>query len=89
MEESIGYEDLLSPEELDSLDLSYWDEAEDMDLTPLNGDAVHDIRIYETKDGFEVECELCGSVGSAEDRPLAELLERFHTTLGAMTESAS
>ena len=85
MEETIGYEALFSTEEWGSLESDEWALAdEDFELQAAGPEAKHEVRIYETKTGFDVECELCGSVGSAGDESMAQVLGRFHETLRAM-----
>jgi len=85
VEETIGYEALFSTEEWGSLESDEWALAdEDFELQAADPEARHEVRIYETKDGFDVECELCGSVGSADDEAMAQVFQRFHETLQAM-----
>jgi hypothetical protein len=89
VEETIGYESLFSAEDWSSLQNDEWALAdEDFELQAADPDTKHEVRIYETKTGFDVECELCGSVGSADDESMAQVLGRFHETLQAMVVQA-
>ncbi len=76
MEETIGYEALFSSEEWDSLDIVDWKPEGDGPEGP-DPDAVHTTALYEVREGFEIECELCGTVGTANlgewDRPISPL----------------
>lgn len=38
----------------------------------------HAATIEQTADGFEITCPECGTVGSADDEALADLVKRFH-----------
>ena len=85
MEETIGYESLFSAEDWSSFQTDEWVLAgEAFELQGTDPEARHEVRIYETKTGFDVECELCGSVGSADDESMAQVVQRFHETLQAM-----
>ena len=73
MEETIGYEALVSGEEWDSLEVVEWEEpAHSVTIT-------HDAG--KTKAAYGLRCETCGSIGSADPEDLASLLARFHHAL--------
>ena len=87
MEETIGYEALFSSEEWDSLDTAPFDTAEwapegDGPEGP-DPDAVHTAALYEIPEGFEIECELCGTVGTANGEIEAQAIARLHETFVA------
>ena len=77
MEETIGYEALFSAEEWDSLDIVDW-EPDGPDP-----DAVHTTNLYEVLDGFEIECELCGVIGTAATPHEAEAIKALHESFTA------
>jgi len=82
VEETIGYEALFSSEEWDSLDIAPFDAAEwepigDAPEGP-DPDEVHTTNLYEVADGFEIECELCGVVGTADGKTEGEAIARLH-----------
>ena len=77
MEETIGYEALFSSEEWDALDIVDW-EPEGSDP-----DAVHTTSIYEVIDGLEIECELCGVIGTATTEHEAEAIKALHESFTA------
>ena len=95
MEETIGYEGLFSAEEWDACttgDYSLLDEEVELEFgaSPGGDQAPHEVVIYDppgqyrgNDKRFEIECERCGEVGSADDRELAELIKRLHESLTA------
>ena len=96
MEETIGYESFFSTEEWDAIQSdNYTDILEEAELefgsVSPQGQPVetkHEIKVYKTERGFEIECELCGEVGFADDEELVGVLKRFHKGLGAMVTKA-
>ena len=98
MEETIGYEALFTSEEWDAIQSNtYYDVmAEEAELefgsVSPQGDPIgtkHDVNTYKTDRGYEIECELCGNVGLADDEALAQVLTNFHETLQAMVTEAA
>ena len=77
MEETIGYEALFSSEEWDSLDIAEWEPIGEGPEGP-DPDAQHTTALYEVAEGFEVECELCGTVGTASAETEAQVVARIH-----------
>ncbi len=77
MEETIGYEALFSSEEWNLLDTVDWEPEGDGPEGP-DPDAVHTTALYEVKEGFEIECELCGTVGTANGEIEAQAIARLH-----------
>jgi hypothetical protein len=77
VEETIGYEALFSSEEWDSLDIAEWAPEGDGPHGP-DPDAVHTTALYEVREGFEIECELCGTVGTANGEVEAQAIARLH-----------
>ena len=75
MEETIGYEALFSAEEWAELDLADWKGDGPDGPDP---DAHHTTTLYEVAEGVEVECELCGSVGTATSETEAQAIARLH-----------
>lgn len=93
MEDTIGYEAYFSTDEWDAMDVGDWEEldVEDLDFEDVGPDgerdeeALHTATIYDASGpvvgeeaGFEIECERCGKVGTAEDRSQAEAIARLH-----------
>jgi len=77
VEETIGYEALFSSEEWDSLDIAEWEPIGDGPEGP-DPEATHTTNLYEVADGFEVECELCGVVGTVDGKTEGEAIARLH-----------
>ena len=82
MEETIGYEALFSSEEWDSLDIVDWEPDGEGPDGP-DADAVHATAVYKVEGGFEVECELCGSIGIAGAEDEAAAIATLHTSFVA------
>lgn len=87
MEEAIGYRDLFSDDEWDAIDFGSWDYDEFEDVTPEGEleDALHAVSVYEVPgNGFEVECERCGEVGTSSDHTEAKAIGRLHAEFVAV-----
>jgi hypothetical protein len=95
VEETIGYEALFSAEEWDAIqtgDYSLLDEEVEIEFgASPDGDHVpYEVTIYDppgqyagNENRFEIECESCGEVGTADDRELASRIKRLHESLAA------
>jgi hypothetical protein len=78
VEETIGYEALLSAEEWEAVQGGDWSAAgEVLDLENID-DSPHPVRVYEAGEAFDVECELCGTVGSSDSEAEAQAIARLH-----------
>ena len=77
MEETIGYKELLSPEEWDSLDLADPDQPHTVTVWSKPGEHAGN------DDGHELECDVCGYIGTLESQAAAETVARLHEKLGA------
>lgn len=82
MEETIGYEALFSSDEWDSLDIAEWDPIGDGPEGP-DPDAEHTTNLYPVAEGVEVECELCGSVGTFGTEAQARVVALLHEEVAA------
>ena len=82
MEETIGYEALFSSEEWDSLDIAEWEPIGDGPEGP-DPDAEHTTNLYAVAEGVEVECELCGSVGTFDTETQARVVALLHEEVAA------
>jgi hypothetical protein len=92
VEETIGYEDLFSADEWDSLDLA--DEEltfpeVDPDGAPVDG--MHKTRVFPPpgqyegdENRFDVECDWCGWLTATDTEQEAETIVRLHEALGAV-----
>ena len=98
MEETIGYEALFSPEEWDAIQTGDYTtileeaELEFGSVSPQGEKAEpsHEVMIYDppgqyagNEDKFEIECELCGTVGTAASEDEANAIARLHTSFVA------
>jgi hypothetical protein len=90
VEETIGYEDLFSPEEWEELPYGYWDADENSDASnDCAPKAEHRVTIVESgerDDGeecYELECDVCGPVGAAESSEDAAAITRLHESFVA------
>jgi hypothetical protein len=95
VEETIGYEALFSAEEWDATqtgDYSLLDEEVELEFgaSPDGDHGSHEVVIYDppgqyagNDKRFEIECERCGEIGTADDRELAGLIKRLHESLAA------
>ena len=77
MEETIGYEALFSSEEWDSIDIVEWEPD------GIDPDAAHTTTLYEVVDGLEIECELCGVIGTAATEQEASAIKALHESFTA------
>lgn len=71
MEGTIGYEALFSAEEWASLDLAEWEEVTSHEVA-----ITHDSN--KTSAAYGIQCNSCGSIGSADDEMLANVIARLH-----------
>jgi len=93
VEESIGYEDLFSPEEWDAIRSGDWSEVPEGDCgSSKEGepDTKHSVFIgyppgqYEgNEECFELECDVCDYIGAADSLFEAEKLAVLHEILRA------
>ena len=81
MEETIGYESLFSSEEWDALDIVEWEPE------GLDPDAIHTASLYEVVDGLEIECELCGVIGTVTTEHEASAIKALHESFNATVVS--
>jgi hypothetical protein len=81
VEETIGYEALISPEDWAELDFATdWEEPEDghhVSVWYPPGDHVGN------ENRFEMECDQCGHIGAADTLDQAEALAHLHVHLRA------
>ena len=77
MEESIGYEDLFSAEEWDSLDLADPDQPHSVTVWSKPGEHAGN------DDRHELECTVCGYLGAEDGSFEAEKLATLHEILRA------
>jgi hypothetical protein len=92
VEETIGYEALFSPEEWDAIqtgDYSKLDEEVELQFGSTSPDGeqavTHDCTIYDppgelagNESRFEIECDRCGTIGSADSESEAKAISRLH-----------
>ena len=91
MEETIGYESFFSTEEWDAIESdTYFDvmaeaELEFGSVSPQGKEAEeqHTVSVYEQPTGFEIECELCGTIGEARTDQEAASIKRLHESFVA------
>ena len=96
MEETIGYETFFSTEEWDTIESgTYFDvmaeaELEFGSVSPQGEEAgeQHVVSIYEQGSGFEIECELCGTIGEARSQQEAGSIKRLHESFVAKLVTA-
>jgi hypothetical protein len=91
VEESIGYEDLFSPEEWDAIRSGEWSGPDDCGSSKEGEpDTKHSVFIgyppgqYEgNEECFELECDVCDYIGAADNLDEAETQARLHEVVGA------
>ena len=76
MEETIGYEELFSAEEWDSLDLADPDKQHTVTVWSKPGEHAGN------DDRHELECDVCGLIGAAEELEEAQAAARLHESFG-------
>ena len=54
-------------------------------VSPQGEDAEekHEVSVYEQPTGFEIECELCGTIGEARSQQEADSINRLHESFVA------
>lgn len=96
MEGTIGYEALFSAEEWDAIQSGDYSELEEVDLQfgSISPDGehteTHEVTIYDppgqhagNEDRFELECDRCGDVGTADSEQEAKALAKLHESFVA------
>jgi len=97
VEESIGYEELFSPEEWDSIVSDDWSGPDDGGSPKWDEPQEHKVFIgnppgqYEgNEERFELECDICEHIGGADTTEEAQAIAKLHEAfVAALVENWS